>query len=314
MFSGYITASEDTTSKSGNYFTDLSGCTVSLLDDLVKEDHNDFEDCFTYLYRKAQINLKIDVQKKLANRFHIDKKLITRETSEFKVDVNDASELAGIKISVTLPKYARLQILSIGVLSENEYTSPEAEFYVYKDSADGELLSTITSELSSGRNTIDVYQEFEHDTLFIAYDPSQLELRKTKALYYPADNVFSNDLGCTFPCSFGGAGSVHHINGGGLNIKFVLYCSMEKMILENLPLFQYALLYRIGVDTMKEVITTQNVNKTSVITQERATELMTVHNEDYQAALDAATMNIKMTEDPICFLCKGTLSTKTVLP
>ena len=77
-FSGYITASNDTTSKSGLYFTDLAGCTVSLLDDLTKEDHNDFNDCFDYLYKTAQRNLKIDVQRKLATRFHIDKKLNTR--------------------------------------------------------------------------------------------------------------------------------------------------------------------------------------------------------------------------------------------
>lgn len=296
------------------YFTDLSGCTISLLDDLTKEDQDGYNTCFDYLYKASQRNLKIDVQKKLANRFHIDKKLITRETSEFKEDFNTGSELAGVKIQVSLPKYARIHILSIGVNAETDYTSPEAEFYIYQDDSDGDLLSTINSELSEGKNTVEVYQEFETDTLFIAYDPSVLSLKETSTLYYPIDSGINGCDACTFPCWFGGEGSVYQINQGGLNVKFILYCSMEKVLCENLPLFGSALLYKLGIETMKERITTQRVNKTTVLTAERAMELLKVFTDDYMEALEAATMNIKMTEDPICFLCKRTISSRTVLP
>lgn len=315
-FSEYITSENSVVSQSGMYFTDLSGCTISLLDDLTKEDQEDYNECFDYLYKAAQRNLKIDVQKKLANRFHIDKKLITRETSEFKADFNTGSELAGVKIQVSLPKYARIHILSIGVNAETDYTSPEAEFYIYQDNADGDLLSTINAELTEGKNTVEVYEEFETDTLFIAYDPSVLSLKKTKTLYYPLDNGINGwaDLACTFPCWYGGEGSVWQINQGGINVKFILYCSMEKVLCENLPLFGSALLYKLGIETMKERITTQRVNKTTVLTAERAVELLKVFTDDYNEALEAATMNLKMTEDPICFLCKRTVSSRTVLP
>lgn len=316
-FTGYITTDAGTASKSGLYFTDLSGCTLDLLDDLITSDITTRQAVFNRLYRAAQRNLRIDVQKKLANRFHIDKKLITRETSEFKTSINAATELAGVKISVTLPKYARLQILSIGVKSNQDYASPSAEFYIYKDDADGDLLSTIEADLSEGKNTVDVYEEFEEEDLFIAYDPGELQLYETKNKYY-ADNIqingYSEDMSCSFPCWFGGEGSVYHVNGGGLNIKFLLYCSMEKLICENLPLFQFALHSRLGVDTMKERITSQKVNKTTVLTTERAAELLTLHNEEYMHALDSATMNIKMNEDPICFICKSTVTAKTTLP
>ena len=314
-FSGYINPENSVVSKSGMYFTDLAGCTISLLDDLTKEDQEDYNTCFDYLYTAAQRNLKVDVQKKLANRFHIDKKLITRETSEFKDDFNTGSELAGVKIRVTLPKYARIHILSIGMIAEDVSPAPTGEFFIFKDDADGELLSTVTGEIDAGRNTVDVYQEFEHDTLFIAYDPSELSLKKTKNLYYPLDNGINGwaDLACTFFCE-SGEGSVYHINGGGLNIKFILYCSMEKVLCENLPLFGTALLYKLGIETMKERITSQKVNRTTVLTTERATELLKVFTDDYMEALDAATMNLKMTEDPICFSCKRTLSVRTSLP
>lgn len=310
-FDGYITASTDTPSKSDLYFTDLAGCTVSLLDDLTKEDHDDYTDCFDYLYKTAQRNLRIDVQRQLAQRFHIDKKLITRETSEFKTDYNSTSDLAGVKIYVPLPKYGRIQILSIGVDSQ---TTGDQNFYVKETDESGDLLATIPVTLTSGKQTVQVYEDFEEDEIFVYYDPTAITLKETQNLYYNTDNI-RLDKSCQFNCWFGGdPGTVIQVNGGGLNVKFVLYCSMEKFICENLPLFQFALLNRLGVDTMKERITTQRVNITSVLTEERAKELLEVFNEDYKAALDAATQSIKMNEDPICFNCKRTVSSKPNLP
>lgn len=316
-FDRYITIDSSAPSKSGLYLIDLPGLNLSTLEGLVKEDQESYENLFSNLYRNAQINLKIDVQKKLANRFHIDKKLITRETSEFKPDFNSGTGLAGVKISVSLPKYARLQILSIGVNAEEDYTSPEAQFFVYKDNAQGELLSTISAELAAGKNTVQVYEEFEEEDLFIAYNPEELSLKKTQNRYYH-DNIMikghSGDQLCGFHCSYGDNGTVQQINGGGLNVKFILYCSMEKFLCENLPLFQYALWYRLGVEIIKERIISDRVNRFTVLTPEEAEKLMSVVNEDYMSAVEAATMNIKMNEDPVCFICKSTVTAKTNLP
>lgn len=312
-FAGYITTDESVPSKSGQYFTDLTGATISLLEDLIKEGQSDYTDTFNYLYKKAQLNLKIDVQRKLSDRFHIDKKLITRETSQFKDEYNDSTSLAGIKIKVSLPKYARLQILSIGVDAEPATPEPSGTFYVYAGDETGELLATISGQLAGGKNLIEVYREFEEKQLFIAYDPTVTSLKKTKNKYYDDNTCYYGDYACDFPCC-GSEGSITHVNGGGLNVKFVLYCSIEKFILENLPLFEGALFYRLGVDTMKERIASQKVNKTTVLTVERAVELMGLHNEDYMAALDSATANIKIQEDPICFMCKSTVRSKPNLP
>ena len=226
-FSGYITASTDTPSKSGLYFQDLAGCTVSLLDDLTKEDHADWGECFDYLYKTAQRNLRIDMQRALANRFHIDKKLITRETSEYKDDYNSTSGYAGVKIQVSLPKYARIQILSVSV---NSQSAGAATITIFKEDETGDVLGTVSGTLAAGKNVLEVYEDFEEEEIFIAYDASTLTLKQTQNRYYDSDSV-TTDKNCEFDCGNGDPGLVLQVNGGGLNVKFIMYCSMEKFIL-----------------------------------------------------------------------------------
>lgn len=301
-------------SESGLYVTDLLGVTIKQLDDLTKEDQDDYEAFFASLNKTAWRNLRIDTQKRLGNKFLLDKKLLTRETSEFNTTLNANTSLAGVKIHVDLPKYARLQILSIGVKSDQAYTSPEAEFYVYRKDESGELLSTFTKELSEGVNTIPVYTDYEEDELFIAYDPDILSLYSTQNRYYDDYIKFSKDLSCTFPCSYGSEGYVQQVNAGGLNIKFVVYCSLDKFICENLNLFQNAFLYRIGVDLTRERRASDNVNRFTVMTAERADELFALYFDDYEKALSAVIDTINIKEDPICFVCKSIVTSRINLP
>lgn len=313
-FSGYITIDRTEPSKSGYYVVDLPGITVRQLHDLAKDEQDDYQALFENIYGTAQINLERDVQEAIGERFHYDQKLVSRETSKILATVNASAALSGVKIEFSLPKYARLTIVSIGFYAEENAISPEPAFYIYKDDENGELLSTITAEVTEGRNTIQVEEYFEEDTLFVAYNASDLQLRKTENKYYSDWTYATDKLSCSFPCYFGQTGSVQQINGGGLNVKFIVTCSMEKFICENLPIFKKALWYRIGVDLMKERIVSDRVTRFTVISEERATELMGVYSEDYQKALAAATKTIKITEDPVCFLCKAAISTITDLP
>lgn len=314
-YSNYIGIdSSVASSESGLYVTDLLGVTITQLDDLTKEDQGDYEAFFTSLKKTAWRNLRIDTQKKLGNKFLIDKKLLTRETSKFTTSLNVNTGLAGVKIQVDLPKYARLQILSIGVKSDQAYTSPEAEFYVYRTDANGELLSTFSQSLSDGVNTIPVYTDYEEDELFVAYDPEVLTLYGTANKYYDDYIQFSEDLSCTFPCSFGEVGFVQQVNAGGLNVKFVVYCSLDKFLCENINLFQNAYLYRLGVELMRERVVSDKVNRFTVLTKERADELFALYFSDYEQALSAVIDTINIKEDPICFTCKSIVSSRINLP
>lgn len=190
----------------------------------------------------------------------------------------------------------------------------ETAVRIYEDDADGDLLGSYSIDaLNIGSKTVEVDDYFEVDKLFIAFEPNS-NFRKSENRYYPNAyyNTF-NKLSCTFPC-YGQSASVTQVNGGGLNVKFIVFCSIEKLIEENISLFQYALWYRIGVDLMIEARVSDRVTRFTVLSPERAVELMEVFNTDYQAALEAATMNIKMQEDPVCFLCKRPIQAVTSLP
>src|SRR5688572_5931333 len=98
----YITPSQDTPSRSGLYANGLSGVTLNLLDELTKDEQADFEEFWEYIYGRSRTNLTNDIQTKLSDKFHIDLKLISRETSKFLTIVNTATDLAGVKIEFDL--------------------------------------------------------------------------------------------------------------------------------------------------------------------------------------------------------------------
>lgn len=313
-WSNYITPSIDTPSRSGLYANGLPGVTLNLLDELTKDEQADFEEFWDYIYNLAKINLTNDIQTRLADKFHIDLKLVSRETSKFNSE-NTNSGLAGVTLEYTLPKYARIQILTVGVNSLTDYGSPEFTFTVYEDDADGDVLLTKTSEIVEGKNTIDVYQDFEADKLFIAYDADEYRLKSTENKYY-ADCYSFDKLSCTFPCyHFGGyAASVNQVNGGGLNVKFVIHCSIDKFICENLNIFKTALWHRIGLELMMERILSDKFNRFTTLTKERAEDLLKFYNDEYLKHADNSVKNLKIQEDNICFECKSTVSTRTLLP
>lgn len=311
-WSNFITPSNATTSKSGLYANGLPGVTLNLLDELTKDEQVDFEEFWDYIYDLAKINFINDIQSRLSDKFHVDLKLVTRETSKYNSE-NTNSGLAGITIEYTLPKYAKLQILSVGVdsvIAQNSFV-----FTVYEDDSSGDTLYTSTAtNLTAGKNTIEVYQDFEADKIFIAYNASTFRLNSTENKYF-ADALVYDKLSCTLPCySHGYSTSLTHNNGGGLNIKFVIHCSIEKFICENLNIFKYAFWHRIGVDLMRERLLSDRFNRFTTLTTERAEQLLELYTEEYLKHADNSVKNLKIQEDYICFECKSTVSASQLLP
>lgn len=314
-FTSYITISEDSAvSRSGLYASDLPGIDTDLLDGIARTGE-DADDIFPTIYKRAKNNLISDVSKNLQDKFFLDLKLISRETSSYKDDYNSGSSLSGITLEFKLPKYAKLHIISIGVYSQNAHASAGV-FTVYDTDEDGEVLETITSAISAGRNTINVDSEYEVDKIFIAYNPSTYSFKQTENKYYRNSyNQFDETI-CD-QCFYGDPdfrGSVVQINSGGVNVKYLVYCSMEKFVCENLPLFKDAFLYKIGYEITVERRLGERLNQYTVMTQERWNELEAFYKAQYEQNLMNAIDSQNIHEDDVCFACKNTVRVDTLLP
>jgi hypothetical protein len=320
-FDDYITISENTgASRSGLYAADLPGIDVNMLDGIARNQDvtpsDDYNDIWAMVYKRAKNNLISDVTKNMGDKFFRDLKLITRETSSFKEDANTGSSLAGVTLEFALPKYAKLHIISIGVYSETSYSSGNL-FTIHDTDENGELLATITGSISAhGRRTINVDQEFEADKIFISYDPATYSFRQTENKYYANTYTHFDTVVCD-QCFYGDPdfrGSVVQVNGGGLNVKYMVYCSMEKFVCENLPLFKDAFLYKIGHEITIERRLGERLNEFTVMSKERWDELEGFYKAQYQQNVMNVIDSVNIPEDDLCFQCKNTVYTETLLP
>lgn len=315
-YTDYIGIDRSATSRSGLYASDLPGVELSMLSGLTKDDQGDYVDLFEMIEQRAWSNLVSDVSLALQAKFFVNKKLVSRETSEFKEAANGATGLSGIKIKFNLPKYARIHILSVEVFSEQEYASPGSPITIYRKDENGEILFQTDQSIDQGRNVINIDQDFEADELYIAYDPDLFSFRQTENKYYNSTYSKWDVLDCIFPCwgDYSYQGQITQVNGGGLNVKYVIHCSPEKFVCENLNLFRAAYWYRIGVELADEQLLGNRLNRFTTMTAERAEDRSGYFGTKYTSNVSEAVQAIKITEDPICFTCKNTVMAKTVIP
>jgi hypothetical protein len=315
-FDDYITISENVgASRSGLYATDLPGIDTELLTGIARSTSDDYDDIWETIYKRATRGLVSDVGKNLQDKFFVDLKLVSRETSKFKDDFNTGSSLAGVTIEFDLPKYAKVHIISVGVYSQSDYSAGQGQIKIYEDDADGELLKTVSKALITGKNTINVDSDFEADKLFIAYDPSALSFRQTENKQYATPYDYFDSVTCDF-CFYDGLirGSVTQVNGGGLNVKYIIYCSAEKFVCENIKLFEDALLYKIGQEITRERRLGERLNQYTVMTKERWDELYNDYTAQYQQHIMNTLGSVNIPEDRVCYACKNTVRIETRLP
>lgn len=302
-------------SRSGLYAVDLPGIDTEMLDAIARDTTGTYTDIWPIIYKRSKNNLVSDTSKNLADKFFVDLKLISRETSKFKIDANTGSGLAGVTLEFRMPKYAKLHVISVGVNSLQAYTTPGFELKFYDEDENGDLLETVTEDIAVGKNTINVDTDFEVDKLFIAYDRSVYDLKQTENRFYASPYNYFDTVTCDF-CYYSDDwwGSVVQINGGGLNVKYLVYCSAEKFVCENIKLFDQALLYKIGHEITIERRFGERLSEFTIMSQERWAELSTFYNDNYKLNLMNTINQSNIPEDQICFTCKNTVRTETFLP
>lgn len=256
-----------------------------------------------------------DVEAMLREKFFVQSKLISRETSQFLDVENTNTGLAGVRIQFDLPRYARLHVVSVDVIAFQGYASPGISLKFYDDDENGELIYETTDQSISqaGKETIFVDKDFEVDKLFIAYDPALFQLGQTENKIYNGYLSKFSKMECFYPC-FGGTAYLKQINAGGLNVVYNVYCSAEKFVCENLNLFKKTLWWKIGQELVIERRYGNRLNQFTTMTMERAEELTSFYQAQYTQSLENSIKSHNINEDPICFECKGTVNYKTNLP
>lgn len=311
-YQNYITTDRSIPSRSGLYAVDLPGVEPSMWELLAKEDQ-DGEQFWDMIYEKAWNNFVSDLTHQLQNKFYVDSKLVSRETSQFKVDLNTTIGLAGVTIEFTLPRYAKIHVVSVDVSSAEEYNSPEALIQVYENDANGELLSEHSQEISEGRNTIFIDHDYEVNKIFVAYDPEIYSFKQTENKRYTTPYISWNCDECAFDCG-GYEGKIVQVNGGGLNVKYNVFCSVDKFACENINLFRQAFFFRIGLEIIFERRFGNRLNKFMTMTLERQQELMEFYNTNFVDNLEQSVRSQHMHEDPYCFTCKELVSKRSSTP
>jgi hypothetical protein len=109
-------------------------------------------------------------------------------------------------------------------------------------------------------------------------------------------------------------GIVTQVNNGGLNVKYLITCSIEKFVCENIKLFEDAFLYKIGHEITVERRLGERLNEFTVMTKERWDELEGFYKAQYETNVMNSIRNQDVSEDDICFACKNTVRTETLLP
>lgn len=309
----YIGINRSAASRSGLYASDLPGVEDLVFTLLSKGTETTIADVWGRVYSNAWNNTINDLQQALQKKFHVDRKLLTKQTSEFTDEVNTSGALSGVKIGFTLPKYAKTHIISVDVWVEQDYLSPELTVYFYDTDENGELLHSVSQAVEIGKNTIFVDTDFEVDKIFIAVDTGLFQIKQTVNKKFNMGYLYWSIWDCRFPC-FGNEGSVSQINGGGVDVKYDVYCSIEKYLCENINLFKTVLWWRVGMELIIERRYGNRLNQFTTMTQERAAELTTFYNAQYQQALMNNVESVNIHEDPYCFECNATVSTRNLLP
>jgi hypothetical protein len=310
----YITISESyRPSRSGLYADQLPGISEDLIDNLARDPADDAAAIWPILYKRSTNNLISDISMNLQNKFFMDKKLISRETSQYKDDENENAGVAGVKLEFDLPKYGKLHVVKLEVWSDIDYGSPGVTFKFYDTDENGELLYTLVDSVSQGRSIVNVDRDFDTDALFISYETAQADFRQTENKYYDGMLDYTSVV-CDYCYWDYYQASVTQVNGGGINAFFNIRCSVSKYVCENINLFRQALLYRIGLEITNERRIGERLTRYTTMTSERAQELTDYYTAQYNENLSNALKNQNMNEDPVCFQCKPTSYVRTDLP
>lgn len=316
-------------SPTGLQAKELMGLTVNSINELSDSDSMDFKKFYDELYLRAFRALQTDSQKILSGffrypdgtymsgKFNFNKKIGAMETSQFISALQENIGNAGLQVQWAPSQYSVVVVSTVSVYIKTLASPSIVTLKIYdneRDPLSGGLLYEKQFPANVGVNTFSVFAELDVRDFTITIDLAEQSFYQSKQRFYYNGTWIDEDVSCAMPCAFGQSMLTRQINGGGVNAYLALVCSMVKFINVNFPIFQLPLYYSIGREFMKERITSDRINSYTVLTLDRAEELLALYEKDYLNALDSLRAINQVPEDNQCFQCKSVLSTKNLLP
>lgn len=330
---GYIslTTCGDDVSASGLSFNSLEIINKDLISSISDNDQETLENCLSDIETRAILRLTDDIRSEFLKKKRLKNILsqynLKHENLSLTNNIADSYLLKGIYISSNESLYNLHDPLKSIYIQQFEFFADANDngatttIYIF-DLDSNEILYQKQVTLNTGWNKFDLEINLAGNgysnaqKVFICVDATSLTFyNKTipdsimdsgfggltiygaKTLKQYNQNISRNDLeiaGDTFGC----------------NVIVALKCSFESVICQNKQLFKRAYLYALGIEAMRELISSDRINDYTTLNRNEAKDNITLWKEDYDNSLMNAIDGINI-EDGDCTECHNTLIIKT---
>lgn len=312
-------------SDSNLYIQDLPLISIKLANSINTEHDNGIE----LLEQKRNLaihSMLADVRAKLAPKFEQGSVLQNTTLGVYQdnkpLNNGVADFYKGYRIQTYASGNYTIFISSISIFTDHTGEIPLQVI----DLTQGRVIDTIIiNGIANEIVTVDVFKEYKTNNqylnLFIGYNST--DINSYSALLYqnatcgscrPATHSFKNDvvlanaMGLPVNGPLVQSGLVGLGEGGGLSITFSVNCSMDKWLCQIRNNFSLALLYKWGVEIIKEMKVTSRFNSLVTLKMDARDALLEDFELEYGKAMTDILNNLRLPNDK-CFRCNSEVRT-----
>ena len=301
---------DDVAPISSLFINDLAGISLKMISNLSNEEQQSFQGVWDEIYQRSLNELEGDILVKMQRFFRTNILLENQLTGRYITPhlIEPASNhLKGIYISIRESKNTELFINDIELFLGAAVSG--AEIFIY-DANDGTLLDTIIFNATAGFNNVPINKKYsikgQRKRLFVSYNGNIADTIETNPIAIDTKVGFANVQGARIPVGQAVLRDNLEFTGNthGMVINFNVVCSLDNFICSMRDFFKTALWYKLEENIMLERLTTERINKYTMVNKEKAEELRELYREKYESNLEAVLDNLEPEGDDLCFPCE----------
>jgi hypothetical protein len=309
----------------------LPGVSLKQLDKISNEEQKGFLGVWNDIQERALVNMEHQILNHFTSYFKTDLLIQNSQFGQFQETItNDVQEnkFKGVYLYGSLYKYLELKIRTITFYSQGPVT--DAEFYIY-DTVSGALLETITTDLITGYNTIDVdFVKFnglrDYERLFICYNDANFLGVQTFGQFvnedligdcnsrFSTENFIGNGGTCDNSSQVLTANIQNPSNTYGLSVNFTVGCSLSAYICQFRDKFKHAWIQLLGAEIKNEQLNSDRLNRyTLTESEDSMMEKYTMYMDNFKESLKTVFDNLNIPDD-MCFDCNTSSYSTYLMP